>query len=148
MMHDPNERPRAPEIDPTAIPERDAGDERLAMLLHAAVASEAPSWDALTARITMHGAPLLERRRSARVEMEWWELAARWSRAALPLAVAASALFILSLARHGESSTSFPTVRSALEQVVASSDGDTDLLHALIGSSGQTWAVRGAYERE
>jgi hypothetical protein len=148
MTYDRNERPRAPEIELSLLTGPDPRDERLAALLRGAVASEAPSWDALHARIALGAAPRLERRRAARLDVEWWELAARWSRAALPLAIAASALFILSLSRHGDPSASFPTVRSALEQVVASSDGDTDLLHALIGSSGQTWAVRGAYDRE
>ena len=131
-----------------------------ALLRRVLVSTDEPAWGQLHARVVAQAEIPLARRRAgwrnlpgARSEMEWWELAARWARAAVPLAIAASAALILSLARQPESAFvigwGVPSVGGALERVVSTSDvGDTDLLHALLGTSDGRWAIRGAYDRE
>jgi len=144
--------------------DRLAPDPRLASLLRAAEGGPSapePAWDELHAAVMRRAELPLARRRAAlraagagrsRAEPEWWELAAGWARAAVPLALAASAALILSIAATRETAVAAtpatPTVRSAVEEVLVAAAPDDELLHALIGSSDNTWAVRGAYDRE
>lgn len=128
-------------------------DPRLRALLRDAAPPEEPAWDALHAAIMRRAAlPLARIRAAHRENVEWWEPASHWARAALPLAIAASIALILGLTRFRELPTltaSQPSVRAAFVRVVASSDEDGNLLHALLSSAEDDgWAVSGANDRE
>jgi len=70
-------------------------------------------WPALRQRIAWRAEPQLARlRRSARASA-WWDYAARWSKAALPAAVAAAAVLALLLGRM----QSAPQAQSPVESV-------------------------------
>lgn len=140
--HDPHAD--APALEP---------DPRLGALLRATVPAEEPAWDALHAAIMSRAALPLARIRAAHHEnVEWWEPASHWARAALPLAIAASIALIIGLSRFRElpvQTAATPSVRAAFVRVVASSEEDGNLLHALIGSaSDESWAAGGAIDRE
>lgn len=128
-------------------------DPRLRALLRDAAPVEEPAWDALHAAIVRRAAlPLARIRAAHREHVEWWEPASGWARAALPLAIAASIALILGLTRFRELPTltaSEPSVRAAFVRVVASSDEDGNLLHALLSTADDDgWAVRGVIDRE
>jgi hypothetical protein len=134
--------------------EDEVRDPRLAALLRAADPSTAgpePDWDRLRASIVSRGALPLARLRRAPT---WWELAAGWGRAAVPIAVAAGLMLVASLVSSSPatevaslgSSTPTASVQDALEDAIATSEPETDLLPALIQSEG--WLLSAAFERQ
>lgn len=88
---------------------------------------DAVDWEALARRI--HIAAL--GRRAAAVQHRWWDHAAAWTRAVIPLAVAAGIAAVVLMAR--DRSTTQATEPPTLMEAVAGGVPDQDIAVSMVG---------------
>jgi len=96
-------------------------------------------WERLRVAIAARSALLLARRRRGGA---WWEFAASWGRAAIPIAAAAGiilATFLPRLAGPGEHVGAQALNRAGLAMVLSGEAPEGDVVQAAVGDTDERW---------